>query len=138
MYGGLINLTVLTLTVTSCMRDIPARKFPYNSWLPDVLKTGQGYWIAYFHQNIANAYLAYIHIVFDVFLCNIMMVTCTHLKILKFRISTMHENNNTTRDSKRIELVNEKNQIEYEYLITCTKHHLAIYQLRILLYCIFI
>lgn len=105
---------------------MPLRKFPFSCWLPSLLSTGKGYWISYFCLTVAYFNIVNIHIAFDILLYGLLMINCTHIKLLKYRISKTTENIKKMSYSK----YNNKNRTErYCLLKDCTKLQIFIYQL---------
>nr|AZQ24894.1 odorant receptor [Aphidius gifuensis] len=124
-YNFLVTFTISYFIISSLIRDIPLHQFPFSCTLPQILSTGKGYWVGYFYQIIAYYNIANIHIAFDILLYGLLMINCTHIKLLKYRISKINKYIEKMSYSK---YNNNKKQIEYYYLKDCTKLQIFIYQ----------
>ncbi|KAH0555116.1 hypothetical protein KQX54_015353 [Cotesia glomerata] len=127
-YFILVGCAVSFMTTASILDNLSARVLPFNGWFPFQHFNGSGFWIAYFHQNIAHFYVAMVGSAFDTVVWGVFIQNSSQLVILKSRLESfvkiVHRNKTGGTGD-----VSSLRDWEHKFMKECIHHHWIILQL---------
>ncbi|XP_043285615.1 odorant receptor Or1-like [Venturia canescens] len=126
--------TAFLMVLTSIIADIPERKLIVKGWFPYAYNSTQTVFLfTFFHQVIATNTGATVNSAFDTLFPGLIILTCSQMKILKYRFEAIpqiissrkksSENNGDEDEEKK------NRELEAQLLTDCIRHHVRIFQL---------
>ncbi|XP_043285614.1 uncharacterized protein [Venturia canescens] len=133
-YTALTMSSTIYTAIKSMIVNMPNRKLTYKSWFPYAYDATQIVYLSTFiHQTIAVAMGALINSAFDTFFPGLIILTCSQIKILKYRFEALPQiigkrkkssESNCDEDDEK-----ENQELEAQLLTDCIRHHVRIFQL---------
>ncbi|XP_043285616.1 uncharacterized protein [Venturia canescens] len=133
-YTGLTMSTAILIAVKSMIDNIPERKLTYKGWFPYTYDSKQIVFLSTFApQLIATTAGAVINCAFDTLFPGLIILTCSQMKILKYRFEALPQiitAQKKSSESNGDEGEEKKNrEFEAQLLTDCIRHHVRIFQL---------
>ncbi|XP_043285401.1 odorant receptor 46a-like [Venturia canescens] len=133
-YLVLFISTAFLVALQSIIMDIPDRKLMFKAWLPYAYNSTQTVFLfTFLHQAITANTGSAINSAFDTLFPGLIILTCSQMKILKYRFEAIPQiisprkkssESNGDEDDER-----ENRELEAQLLTDCIRHHVRIFQL---------
>uniref|UniRef100_A0A6V7JGG1 Odorant receptor n=1 Tax=Bracon brevicornis TaxID=1563983 RepID=A0A6V7JGG1_9HYME len=128
VYGGLTEVSVWYLALSTFFRGIPFGVLPYKAWTPYDYWEPVVYWCTYIQQLITLIVSANLNIGFDTIILGFIMQICTQFNIFRHRIQLAISDFNQMLATMP-DHVDHKTLFIYEQnFVDCVKYHLAIFR----------
>ncbi|THK33213.1 odorant receptor 110N+C, partial [Diachasma alloeum] len=82
----MVEVNSVNLIITSIIKDVPVRTFPYRLWIP-FNYTVSSYWVIYPAALTGITLASTFHVFHDAFITGLFLTLCVQLKILRTRIT---------------------------------------------------
>ncbi|XP_043285613.1 uncharacterized protein [Venturia canescens] len=126
--------TAFLMILQSIIMDLPERKLLFEGWFPYAYNSTQIVFLfTYFHQAVTLSTGATVNSAFDTLFPGLIILTCSQMKILKYRFEAIpqiisarkksSESNGDEDDEKK------NRELETQLLTDCIRHHVRIFRL---------